>query len=229
MKSTHLHRWRQAVSNSTLLAILCAIALVGCDEREPVATPPTVDLSEAPIGPLFARIRTANGEIRVRLRPDEAPVTCANFVNLVDRGFFDGLRFYRHSRVIRQAGNPYHDPERRWSPGYTLTPEFSPDLRFDVGGRLAMLRVNDDPTAPVRPNEFFLTTKPQTERFTFVYPIFGEVVEGQEVVDRIRLDDPIEEIVIEGDARPLLERHRDRIGVWNEQLDKTELGRRRDG
>ena len=213
----------------TLGTILYALGFVGCGEQEPVATSPTTDLSEAEIGPLHARIRTANGEIRVRLRPDEAPVTCANFVNLVDRGFFDGLRFYRHSRVIRQAGNPYHDPERRWSPGYTLTPEFSPDLRFDVGGRLAMLRVNDDPTAPVRPNEFFLTTKPQTERFTFVYPIFGEVVEGQEVVNRIRLDDSIEEIVIEGDARPLLERHRDRIEVWNEQLDKTELGRRRDG
>ena len=228
---------RSATATALILLCRAIVGVAGCGERSDVREDvradvrdeSPVDPADAPIGPLHARIATGGGEILVRLRPDEAPVTCANFANLVERGFYDGLGFYRHSTVIRQAGNPFPDADDRWGPGYTLAPEFSPDLRFDVGGRLAAVRANDDPTAPVRPTEFFLTTKPQSERFTFVYPIFGEVVEGQDVVNRIRPDDVIERISLEGDPGPLFDRYRDRIDAWNERLDRSGLGRRRDG
>lgn len=199
----------------------------GCDRVSEEAPAPIVDQSSLPIGPLHATIATRHGDIRIRLRPDAAPITCANFVNLVDRGFYDGLRFYQQSRVIRQVGNPYHDRDRRWSPGYTINPEFSADLRFDVGGRVAMVRETDDPAAPVRPSEFFITTKPQTERFTFTYPIFGEVVSGQDAVNRLVIDDVIERIEIEGDTGPLLARHEALVAAWSKALDDSEFGARK--
>lgn len=209
----------------TLAAFLAGLGF-GCGDSDKIGSTSANEAVPAESGPLHARIETARGNIRFKLRPDAAPISCANFVNLVDRGFYDGLKFHRHSRVIRQTGNPYNDDEMRWSPGYTLLPEFSPDLRFDVGGRVAMVRVNQDPASPVRPTEFFLTTKPQSERFTFVYPIFGEVVEGQDVVDAIQIDDVMDRIVIEGDPRALIERHRDLVDSWNRQLDRSEFTKR---
>ena len=177
-------------------------------------------------GPIFARVETDRGVFRFVLRTDRAPVSCANFVNLVDRGFFDGLDFYRHSRVIRQVGNPYNDDGLRFTPGYTIAPEFAADLRFDRGGLVAMSRLGDEATAMVRPNEFFVTTKPQSERFTFKYPVFGEVVEGMEVVLAIEPDETVRSIVIEGDAAPLRAVHADLIEQWNERLDAAPDPRR---
>ena len=208
-----------------LTAIIAGVGS-GCGESGKSESPPAVESTPPESGPLHARIETAKGNIRFKLRPDAAPISCVNFVNLVGRGFYDGLRFFRQSRVIRQTGNPYNDTEKRWSPGYSILPEFSTDLRFDVGGRVAMVRLNDDPASPVRPTEFFITTKPQSERFTFVYPIFGEVVEGQDVVTRIKVDDAIDRIVIEGDPRPLIGRHQDLVDSWNRQLDRVEFERR---
>ena len=57
------------------------------------------------------------GDFTIEFRPDVAPIACASFVNLVQREFFDGLLFYRHSPVIRQAGNPFNDADVRDSTG----------------------------------------------------------------------------------------------------------------
>jgi peptidyl-prolyl cis-trans isomerase B (cyclophilin B) len=216
--------WCRASALPVLLSTFIAVWLAGCgsagdDSGTPSSTgsgpPPTLEDQ----GPIFARVETDRGVFRFVLRTDRAPVSCANFVNLVDRDFFDGLDFYRHSRVIRQVGNPYNDDALRYSPGYTITPEFAPDLRFDRGGLVAMSRLGEEPTAMVRPNEFFVTTKPQSERFTFKYPVFGEVVEGMDVVLAIEPDDTVRSISIEGDATPLRAVHAELIEKWNASLD----------
>ena len=205
--------------------MLAACLAAGCgpagDAPEPVETP-TLDDQD----PIFARVETDRGAFRFVLRTDRAPVSCANFVNLVDRGFFDGLDFYRHSTVIRQVGNPHNDENLRFAPGYTIAPEFAPDLRFDRGGLVEMPRLGEEPTAMVRANEFFVTTKPQSERFTFKYPVFGEVIEGMDVVLAIAPDETVRTITIEGDAGPLRAVHADLIAQWNRQLDAAPDPRR---
>ena len=222
---------RRSAAVLALVSMFAACWIAACgpapdDSQAPTATgvvaPPTLEDQ----GPIFARVETDRGFFRFVLRPDRAPVSCANFVNLVDRGFFDGLDFYRHSRVIRQVGNPHNDDAIRYTPGYTIAPEFAADLRFDRGGLVAMSRLGDEPTAMVRPNEFFVTTKPQSERFTFKYPVFGEVVEGMEVVLAIEPDETVRSITIEGDATPLRSVHADLIDQWNARLDAVPDPRR---
>ncbi len=220
---------RSRLRLGVLLTIL-GVAATACS-REDASAPPDADpvASEptaAEIGPVQATINTGSGSFRIELRPDAAPVACANFINLVQRGFYDGLEFYRHSRVIRQVGNPWNDEETRWNCGYQFMPEFSPDLRFDRGGMVALTRIVDDPTSPVRPNEFFVTTKPQSERYTFTYPIFAVVVEGQEVVNAMPKGDRIESIELTGDPAPLLAPYADAIEVWNQALDRAADPRR---
>ena len=218
---------RSSLILSLLLAAVCAGCGRGTDddratERAEVTTTPAEAVTpNAPQGPIQEVIRTPQGDFTIELRHEAAPVSCANFVNLVNRDFFDGLPFYRHSTVIRQVGNPHGDETRAWEPGYRLSPEFSPDLKFDRGGMVGMVRVADDVRAPVRANEFFVTTKPQSERFTFVYPIFAEVVDGQSMVNAIRKGEKILDIEIRGDPTPLLAEHADLIEEWNRRLDAT--------
>lgn len=202
------------------LGLLLLITTSGCDRSTAPTTLETSSTTPATeTGPLRAIVRTGKGDFTIEFRPEEAPLSCASFVNLVQRGFYDGQRFYRHSRVIRQAGNPWEDDQRRWDAGYVLLPEFSPDLRFDRGGMVALVRKADDVRAPVVPNEFFVTTKQQSERFTFVYPIFAVVASGQEIVNALELDDPILGIELVGDPTPVLAPHTELIEAWNRALD----------
>ncbi len=217
----------------SVIGFALVLSLAACGEEPaapvtatPLATPPTagastneVGTSTAP-GPVEAVIRTTSGDFRIELRPDVAPVACANFLNLVRRGFYDGLEFYRHSRVIRQTGNPWNDESQRWNCGYQFMPEFSPDLRFDRGGMVALTRLVDDDASPVRPNEFFVTTKPQSERFTFKFPIFAVVVDGQDVVNAMPKGTKIRTIDVVGDPEPLLTPFADAVEAWNKALDR---------
>lgn len=218
-------RRRMLAASILASAVASLSAIVGCgDETAPPATPEGVrtDAVATPTTssePLRAVVATDAGDFTIEFRPDVAPIACASFVNLVQRGFYDGLEFYRHSPVIRQAGNPFNDDERRWNCGYTIAPEFSPDLRFDRGGLVALVRVSDDDTSPVRPNEFFVTTKPQSERFTYKFPAFAEVVEGQDVVNRIVRGGRIESVRLVGDPTPILSPHASLVADWNGVLD----------
>ena len=202
-----------------LRVIGLTVFLMGCGDPETATVTPSEPMTMNDQGPLFATVETDRGTFRFKLRPDRAPISCANFVNLVQRGYFEDLSFYRHSRVIRQVGNPFNDEDQRYYPGYSIAPEFAADLKFDRGGMVAMVRLGDDPTAMVRANEFFVTTKPQSERYTFKYPIFGEIVEGQDVVIGLLKDDLLRRITIEGDPAPLLEVYADWITKWNQALD----------
>jgi peptidyl-prolyl cis-trans isomerase B (cyclophilin B) len=217
----------------TLILLLTLIPwLAACQQESPApATSTTTPTAAEPTppaapGPVEAIVHTNSGDFRFLLRPDVAPIACANFINLVQRGFYDGLEFYRHSRVIRQTGNPLNDENQRWDCGYRFMPEFSPDLRFDRGGMVALTRLVDDDASPVRPNEFFVTTKPQSERFTFKYPIFGVVVDGQDVVNAMPKGARIESIELVGDPAPLLGSYAEAIESWNQALDRMENARR---
>ncbi len=163
---------------------------------------------------LFAVIRTNRGEIRLRLFADEVPLTVANFVNLAQRGYYDGIKFHRViPNFMIQGGDPMGNG--RGGPGYKFEDEFDPNLRHDGPGTLSM--ANSGPGT--NGSQFFITHK-ETPWLDGQHSVFGKVVEGQDVVDRIRRGDVMEEVIIEGDATALLEKNKARVAEWNKVLDK---------
>jgi peptidyl-prolyl cis-trans isomerase B (cyclophilin B) len=164
---------------------------------------------------LTATIQTTKGPIHVRLFDDKAPVTVASFVNLAQRGFYDGLNFHRViSDFMIQGGCPHGTGTG--GPGYKFEDECRPDLKHDAPGKLSMANAGPGTNG----SQFFITHV-ATPWLDGKHTIFGEVVspEDQDMVDAIRQGDTIEKITIEGDSAPLLAAQGDRVAQWNELLD----------
>jgi peptidyl-prolyl cis-trans isomerase B (cyclophilin B) len=164
---------------------------------------------------LTATIQTTKGPIHVRLFDDKAPVTVASFVNLAQRGFYDGLNFHRViSDFMIQGGCPHGTGTG--GPGYKFEDECRPDLKHDAPGKLSMANAGPGTNG----SQFFITHV-ATPWLDGKHTIFGEVVspEDQDMVNAIRQGDTIEKITIEGDSAPLLAAQGDRVAQWNELLD----------
>jgi cyclophilin family peptidyl-prolyl cis-trans isomerase len=156
---------------------------------------------------LYAVIETPKGGIVCELFFREAPLTSMNFAGLAEgtigntfrkpgEPFFDGLTFHRVVKdFVVQGGDPKGDGEG--GPGYAFTDEFSPRLRHDRAGILSM--ANDGPNT--NGSQFFITLR-ETNRLNYLHSVFGRVVSGQDVVERIEQGDKIEhvKIVRVGDA-----------------------------
>ena len=161
---------------------------------------------------LTARLRTNRGDIVIRLFPDQAPKTVRNFVDLAqgsrewtdprnrqpskDR-LYDGTIFHRViPDFMIQGGDPLGTGTG--GPGYRFADEFHPDLTFDRPYLLAM--ANSGPGT--NGSQFFITTA-LTPWLTGKHTIFGEVLEGSAVVDKISharsdsRDRPAADVVIE--------------------------------
>ncbi len=160
---------------------------------------------------LQAVIETDKGTIRLRLFAGQAPVTVASFVNLIQRGYYDGLNFHRViADFMIQGGCPNGDG--RGGPGYQFEDEFQPELRHDKPGILSM--ANSGPRT--NGSQFFITHVP-TPWLDGKHSIFGEVLgeDDMAVVNGIAQGDKIQKIAIEGDASELLENNRTYIEEWN--------------
>jgi peptidyl-prolyl cis-trans isomerase B (cyclophilin B) len=225
MNPTRSIRNHRHVLATVTLAFACIVAFVAGPQATTAAppttvTPPTTTApaapalapSSAPAAALTARVDTARGTFRITLRVAEAPISCANFVNLVQRGAYDGSAFHDWTRVLRQSGGP----SQSFDPGYTIRREFSAKLMFDGPGMVAMQKSPDGQRA--HGTQFFVTVKEQS-RWNLDIPIFGTVASGQAVVDALEKGDAITQIVIEGDPAPLLQRFANELTEWNTALD----------
>lgn len=166
-------------------------------------------------GELIATMSTNKGDIHLRLFPDEAPITVANFVNLAQRKFYDGIVFHRViSDFMIQGGDP--DGTGRGGPGYQFEDEFDSSLRHSKPGILSM--ANSGPGT--NGSQFFVTHVP-TAHLDGKHTIFGEVVgsDDQVVVDAIRKGDKIISLTIEGDASAAMEKAASHLEKWNKILD----------
>ena len=159
-----------------------------------------------------ATFTTSAGTFTVRLFDEQAPKTVANFVGLatgsiewkdpktgamVSRPFYDGLIFHRViDGFMIQGGCP--EGSGRGGPGYRFNDEFGPGLRHDRPGLLSMANAGPNTNG----SQFFITLAP-TEWLDNRHAIFGEVVEGMDVISAIGKtptrpgDRPVTDIVIE--------------------------------
>ena len=145
---------------------------------------------------LFAVIETSKGNITCILYGKQTPKTVENFVTLAKKPFYDGTIFHRViPNFMIQGGDP--TGTGTGGPGYQFEDEIVSDLGFDRPGRLAM--ANSGPNT--NGSQFFITVAPTTW-LNGKHTIFGQVVEGQDIVDTIstvktgQYDKPIEPVVI---------------------------------
>ncbi|MEX0326893.1 MAG: peptidylprolyl isomerase [Puniceicoccaceae bacterium] len=144
-------------------------------------------------------LQTNQGTITLKLFTEHAPKTTENFIGLVEKGYYDGIIFHRViPQFMIQGGDPTGSGmggESIW--GKPFEDECTPELRFNKEGLLAMANAGPNTNG----SQFFITTA-QTPWLDGRHTIFGEVIEGYEIVQAIeqtqtaRDDRPIKEQVI---------------------------------
>ena len=165
---------------------------------------------------ITATLQTNRGPIRLRLHDDKTPVTVANFVNLVQHGFYDGLSFHRViPDFMVQGGCP--QGTGTGGPGYRFEDEFDASLRHDKPGVFSMANAGPGTNG----SQFFITHG-ATPWLDGKHSVFGEVVndEDQRVVDAIRQGDSIDKVTLEGDVDALLDKMSEHINEWNAVLEE---------
>jgi peptidyl-prolyl cis-trans isomerase B (cyclophilin B) len=182
----------------------------------PAVASPAVEPVE--IGPIFVTFVSKSGAIRCELFPKEAPRICANFLNLARRGYYTGRQWEEFSPVVRQLGTPVDLKDLP----YQLPREFSAKYLFDQSGLLCIANTTLDERARGHPCRIFVTVKPQ-ERWNLVYPVFGRVVDGLDVAERMTYGEPVTEVIVEGDADRLLARYAKQVAEWNAILERTPM------
>ena len=163
---------------------------------------------------LVAVMNTDKGAIHLDLYAEQAPTTVANFVNLAQRGFYDGLTFHRViDDFMIQGGCP--SGTGTGGPGYRFGDEFDASLRHDAPGKLSMANAGPGTNG----SQFFITHVP-TPWLDDAHTIFGAVQSAadQEVVNAIVQGDKIISVTIDGDATELLASVPE-VAEWNATLD----------
>lgn len=164
---------------------------------------------------LTAQIVTGRGTIHLQLFPEQTPLTVANFVNLAQRKFYDGLTFHRViPDFMIQGGCPLGSGTG--GPGYRFEDEIVPELKHDRPGVLSMANAGPGTNG----SQFFITHV-ATPWLDGKHTVFGRVLgaEDQAVVNAVRGGEKIGSITIRGDHKPLLEKMHARIERWNQMLD----------
>jgi cyclophilin family peptidyl-prolyl cis-trans isomerase len=160
-------------------------------------------------------INQPSGVVRIRLATKEAPRLSMSFINLVERGYFNGRPWTDFSPVVRQLGDSI--------PLFSVPHEYSPKLMFDVGGRLCASNTTDDKNGRAKPNRIFITVKEQ-DRWNLVYCVFGVVVEGLEVMRNMSEGETVTDIRIEGDSSALRKRFAKELVDWDAAIDAANVG-----
>lgn len=144
-------------------------------------------MAENPI----AVIVTNKGEFRFELYAERAPITVANFIELAESGFYDGLTFHRYEPgFVIQGGDPRGDGTG--GSGKTIPLEVHPELKH-VEGAVGMARSQDPNSAS---SQFYVALAP-AQFLDGKYAVFGKVTEGMDVVKSLRAGDRMEKVTIE--------------------------------
>ncbi|PLY06874.1 MAG: peptidyl-prolyl cis-trans isomerase [Desulfuromonas sp.] len=142
-----------------------------------------------------AVIATAHGEIVIQLYEQQAPKTVANFKKLAGEGFYNGLTFHRViPGFVAQGGDPKGNGTG--GPGYTVEAEIDANLKHITGAVATARKGNSvNPQRRSSGSQFYICLGPQAH-LDGEYTIFGQVVEGLDVVQQIRKGDPMLKVEI---------------------------------
>lgn len=168
-----------------VLIILVSITLgcIGSKPQSDTAAPAETGKNR------IATIVSEKGTIKFELYEKDAPITTKNFIELAQKGFYDGLTFHRVIRdFMIQGGDP--DGNGRGGPGYKIQDEFSPKLKHTKG---AVSMANAGPNTGG--SQFFITEAPQPH-LDGKHSVFGQVIEGQDVVEKIEQGDKMLKVTI---------------------------------
>ena len=158
-------------------------------------------------------LKTEKGDIDATLFASKVPVTTANFLNLASRGYYDGITFHRViANFMIQGGDP--TGTGMGGPGYKFEDEFLPELKHDKPGIFSMANAG-----PRTNGSQLFITHVATPRLNGRHSVFGEVTQGQDVVDSIAQGDKITGIEIHDSTDDLFADQADRISDWNSKLD----------
>lgn len=140
-----------------------------------------------------AIISTNKGEMKVEFYENDAPNTVANFKKLASTGFYDGLTFHRViPDFVVQAGCPKGDGTG--GPGYQIDCELDGDNQYHERGVLSMAHAGRNTGG----SQFFIChSRKNTAHLDLNHTVFGKVIEGLEVIDKIKQGDLIRSIEIE--------------------------------
>ncbi len=139
-----------------------------------------------------AEIHTVKGTMKVEFFYKDAPGTVENFINLSEKGYYGGLNFHRViPDFVIQGGCP--NGTGTGGPGYKIKCETSGGNQFHDRGVLSMAHAGKDTGG----SQFFIChSRKNTSHLDRVHTCFGKVVEGLDVIDKIKAGDKIEKIVI---------------------------------
>jgi cyclophilin family peptidyl-prolyl cis-trans isomerase len=186
---------------SILLILFIQVLLIaGCSgntgnsgsQGAPESTPKQTTMKKNSV----AKFETSKGDFTIELFEDKAPITTKNFIDLVNKKFYDGLIFHRvMDGFMIQGGDPKGNGTG--GPGYSIKDEFHPDLKHDSAGILSMANAGPNTGG----SQFFITLAP-TSWLDKKHAVFGKVTTGLDVVKAIGKvktganDKPTEDVVI---------------------------------
>jgi peptidyl-prolyl cis-trans isomerase B (cyclophilin B) len=167
-------------------------------ETKPAAKPAPKAAVEHPI----VTMETDKGTIKIKLYPEEAPNTVANFISLIRKGFYNGLNFHRvEPGFVIQGGDPKGNGSG--GPGYAIKNENDKFLKHNRGA-VAMANAGMDTAG----SQFYIVIeKPapfldEKENGVNKYTIFGQVISGQEAAEKIQVGDKIKKVTVSGAKTP---------------------------
>jgi len=145
-----------------------------------------------------ATVETSKGTIIIELFEDKAPITAGNFIDLAERGFYDGLKFHRYEPgFVIQGGDPrgngtggFVDPKTGRE--RTIKLEVTPELRHGDAGAVAMARSQNPNSAS---SQFYITLGPAAF-LDMNYAVFGRVIDGLDAVKQLRAGDSMTSVKI---------------------------------
>ena len=139
-----------------------------------------------------AEIHTAKGIMKIMFFEEDAPNTVANFIDLAEHNFYDGLTFHRViPDFVIQGGCP--NGTGSGGPGYQIKCELTGNNQFHDRGVLSMAHAGRDTGG----SQFFIChSRKNTSHLDRNHTCFGKVYEGLEVIDKIRAGDVMEKIII---------------------------------
>lgn len=190
---------------SFLLSLIFIVFFLGCNDsnsnnQNKLESEKMADSLNTQDSTLTAIIKTNMGDIEIELFENKAPKTVENFVGLAKKGYYNGVIFHRViDNFMIQGGDPTgtgRGGESLW--GGKFEDEFDTSLTFDQPGILAMANAGPNTNG----SQFFITTVP-TPWLNFKHTIFGKVINGMDVVNKIDkvptskpYDKPVDDVVM---------------------------------